>query len=280
MPESLATLLQYLYPKRLLTKFAGLLAFCKIVWVKNLLIRYFIKKYNVNMIEALSDNLNDYPHFNSFFTRRLKPLARPFSTSPYDIISPADGLVSQIGTIQNDQLFQAKNYYFTLDNLFAKQSDLSVFFQNGLYATFYLAPKDYHRVHMPINATLLKTIFIPGKLFSVSISTANHIPELFSRNERLICFFETEYGKMAVILVGAMLVGSINTILQQTPHLHKRITSNTLKTPIFLKKGDELGYFNLGSTVILLFSPKMLRWHEINSHSCIKIGETIGIINL
>ena len=270
--------LQYCLPQRLLTYFLGCLAECRIPWIKNSLIGWFIKKYQVDLSLAEKTHIDDYIHFNDFFTRRLKSDSRPFSNEPNLIISPADGSISASGDIVNNQLFQAKNYYYSLEALVSNASN-SIPFENGKFITIYLSPRDYHRIHMPLSGKLLKTLYIPGKLFSVNAASAEKIPNLFTRNERLVCLFDTEFGKMAVIMVGAMIVAGISTVwagkMKPLPiHSIQTTEFNTIQ----LIRGDEMGAFYLGSTVILLFESKTaLKWHSPPLlHRPIKMGETLG----
>ncbi len=277
-----STLIQYLAPQRTLTRLAGWLGSRRWSWLKNWQIRYFIKRYQVDLTAALSSNIADYPDFNSFFTRQLKPGLRPIAEEPEAIISPADGCISQIGNIEKDRLFQAKGFDFSLSALLGGQEQLADEFHDGYFATIYLSPKDYHRVHMPMQGKLRETIYIPGKLFSVNQRTAEQVPQLFARNERLVCLFDTALGPMAVILVGAMLVGSINTAwgkpLPSRTIQHDRypITGNNM---IELARGAELGYFKLGSTAILLFPQGKIVWEPTAiANANIQMGQRLAKI--
>jgi phosphatidylserine decarboxylase len=273
-------LLQYLVPQHALTWLAGWLSNCRWQWVKNWEIRYFIQRYNVNIQDAVLTSIDDYPTFNSFFTRLLKPGLRPVVTDPEALACPADGGISQIGEIKNDLLLQAKGFDFRLQELLGGDSALANTFTNGNFATVYLAPKDYHRVHMPFTGTLSETIYIPGDLFSVNQNTVSHVPNLFARNERLVSIFETEIGQMAVILVGAMLVGSINTVWGSNVRA-RQITSQKFSgtNAIKLEKGAEMGHFKMGSTVIILFTPGKIRWvTDLKDNSTVRMGESIAKI--
>lgn len=269
--------LQRFLPQHALSRFAGFIANCRWKWLKNILIRDFIKRYQVDLSIATLENVEDYPNFNSFFTRKLKTQCRPVVEGTNQIASPVDGFVSQAEKIDKETLFQAKGHYFNLVDLLGS-IDLAKHFVNGQFATLYLAPKDYHRVHMPVDGTLLETIYIPGKLFSVNQQTTENVSQLFSRNERLVCIFETPFGLMAVILVGAMLVSGIETVWTlelPTKHLSKKTYKNT----IMLKKGEELGHFKMGSTVILLFPDNTMEWaasFKANQH--VQMGGFIGDI--
>ena len=272
--------LQNILPQHLLSEFAGKLAESRSPALKNFLIKRFIKKYNIDMNEANIQNPGDYACFNDFFIRELRPELRPVATEKNVITSPVDGTVSAIGSIKEHQLLQAKNFYFQLTELLGGDKELAQDFYNGNYTTLYLAPHNYHRVHMPFSGKLLKTIYVPGKLFSVNKITTELVPNLFSRNERLISIFETEAGLMTVILVGAMIVGTIQTVWMKEPIRAKQIITKTFTNNIFLEKGAELGYFKLGSTVILLFQNDRTRWDStLQPDSLIKYGQSLGIIS-
>ena len=204
--------LQKILPQHGLSTFAGWVANCRIKWLKNFLIKDFIRRYKVDLSIAKDENIENYPDFNSFFTRKLKNAARPIVAGNNKITSPVDGTISQIGKIKEGSIIQAKNHTYSLKDLLAGREDLTKDFFNGGFATLYLAPKDYHRVHMPVSGTLTETIYIPGKLFSVNQETTNNLENLFALNERLVCIFETKSGPFAVILVGAMLVSGIETV--------------------------------------------------------------------
>jgi phosphatidylserine decarboxylase len=279
MPKPFNVLIQYCCPQHLLTKAAGLLAECRWIWFKNWAIKRLIRKYHVNASEALSENLADYATFNSFFTRKLKPELRPIAAGAEQIASPADGCVSQIGNIKEDTLFQAKGFYYSANTLLGGSEERARSFYNGKFATIYLAPKDYHRVHIPLSGTLRETIYIPGELFSVNQYTARAVPNLFARNERLVCLFDTEAGPMAVILVGAMLVGHIETAWPMKPAVGKKISTERYSSPIHLKKGEELGLFKMGSTVIMLFGKDQIAWNPaLQENSVVKMGAEIGTL--
>ncbi|HSW71014.1 MAG TPA: archaetidylserine decarboxylase, partial [Gammaproteobacteria bacterium] len=203
MSKKLFIIFQYLLPQFLLSRFAGWMAGCRKSWVKNQLISYFIRRYQVDLSLAASENLDDYPTFNAFFTRALKASARPIHAGKEVLINPVDGCISQIGKLEKNTLLQAKGHNYTLQSLLGlANSDFSPF-QDGSFATFYLAPKDYHRVHLPFDGKLIQTTYLPGSLFSVNQLATEKIPQLFTRNERLVCIFETLVGPMAVILIGA-----------------------------------------------------------------------------
>ena len=283
MPSDyIKTLPQYLLPKRALNAFAGLMANIKIPVIKNRLIRNFIKDYDVNMQEAREEQAENYACFNDFFIRHLKPECRPISQA--DVISPVDGCVSEIGLITKGKLLQAKGRYYSVSELLASDPALSAQFTNGCFATLYLSPKDYHRVHMPIDATLTEMTYVPGKLFSVQPTTARVIPHLFARNERLVVFFETTVGLMAMVLVGATVVGAIGTQWHgdirrgRTPERFVYAGKQDINT--ILHKADEMGYFKLGSTVILLFADSLrVKWQDtLHAGMSIRYGEPLATI--
>jgi phosphatidylserine decarboxylase len=268
---------QYLIPKRALTSFAGFLANVKIPAVKNHLIRNFIEDYQVNMQEAREESVENYACFNDFFIRHLKPGCRPIADA--DVVSPVDGMISEIGAITSGKIIQAKGRDYTVNELLACEEGLCSQFANGQFATLYLSPKDYHRVHMPIDATLRETIYVPGKLFSVQPTTARVIPRLFARNERLVAFFDTPLGLMAMVLVGATIVGAIGTTWSgDIPRSRKQKRTVFQEQSITLQKADEMGYFKLGSTVILLFANgQAVNWkHELHAGDKISLGQALA----
>lgn len=270
---------QSLLPQHSLSRFAGWIANCKQTWIKNRLIFGFIRHYNVDMTLALEENPEHYINFNHFFTRSLKPEKRPISTNIRDIISPVDGTISQIGDIKENQLIQAKKINYNLQALLGGSAKLAAQFHGGQFATFYLAPQDYHRVHIPYSGELKEMLYVPGRLFSVNAETTTELPNLFVRNERVIILFSTPVGPMAVILVGAMLVGSINSpwegIIAPAPNRHI-YHWHYLDNKVSLRKGEEVGQFQLGSTVIILFTPNRIKWLAELSDKKVKFGECIG----
>lgn len=277
----LSVFLQSIAPQHLISRLIGLLAECRWVTLKNGLIKNFIKIYNVDVCAALSENINDYPNFNSFFIRQLKPELRPIVQKPNEIACPVDGAISQIGNIEKDSLIQAKGFYFSLLTLLGRSEKLAQLFYDGKFATLYLSPKDYHRVHMPLSGKLRETIYVPGKLFSVNTHSTQSVPNLFARNERLICIFETAIGPMAIILVGAMCVSSIHTVWDPSPQPRKLkfISYAENKNEIYLERGEELGYFKMGSTVIVLFPKNKIDWAPpLNEDSIVRMGQLFGII--
>jgi phosphatidylserine decarboxylase len=279
----LRTLTQYLLPHKIISLIAHLSANCEAPWIKNYLIGYFIKRYAVNMPEAIQADPFAYASYNKFFTRQLKPEARPIDQGLNSIVSPADGAIAQIGALNHDQILQAKQHNYSVQSLLG-DDPIAEKFVSGNFVTVYLAPKDYHRVHMPLAGRLTKMLYIPGKLFSVNTHAAENIPSVFARNERVVAIFETAVGPMAVILVGAMIVGSIETVWAGaiTPPHTKKIKTWHYETSssIVLDKGAELGLFKLGSTVIVLFGPQVSNWDpSITATAEIKMGQKIGSVN-
>ena len=248
---------QYIMPQLYLTQLAGWFAQQKWGAVTHFVIKAFAKKYNVDMSEAKKENFSDYESFNQFFIRELKDDARKINENPTALCLPADGRVSQIGHIDDDRLLQAKGHFFSLSDLLADDEELVNTFKNGEFATIYLSPRDYHRVHMPCDATLRKMIYVPGDLFSVNPFLAEHVPNLFARNERVICVFDTAFGPMVQILVGATITASMSTVwagVINPPRTGEvKVWTYQGDSAIKLTKGQEMGAFQLGSTVINLF---------------------------
>ncbi len=269
-----------LLPQHALTTFAGWLANCTIPWVKNLLIRYFLWQYPINLKEAKEPNPNNYPSFNAFFTRALKPDSRPLTPKTDHLLCPADGCISQIGDIHQNQLLQAKGHSYSLYDLLGPEHSDAAPFTQGSFATIYLAPKDYHRVHMPFDANLHKMLYIPGQLFPVNFRSATTTPNLFARNERVVTFYETpEFGKVALVLVGAMIVGSIETIWSGVVSPPRgQLRSWHYNPSIHLKRGDEMGRFLLGSTVIVLTEKKMHWEQNLKEKYPVQMGQALGAI--
>ena len=271
---------QYLAPQHLISRAAGKIAECEQARFKNTLIEWFIKRYGVNMLEAERQTPEDFKHFNDFFTRALKPDARSIDTSPDVIVSPVDGAISQLGAIKQGQIFQAKGQSFSLVELLGGDVERAQPFMGGDFATIYLAPKDYHRIHMPITGTLKEMVYIPGKLFSVNPVTAENVPRLFARNERVAAIFDTEHGPMAMVLVGAMIVASIETVWSGLVAPLKREVKTQhydTKQNITLEKGAEMGRFKLGSTVVLAFPENKAAFIEsLQAGSRVRMGEAFG----
>lgn len=281
MKQRLFILSQYLLPHHLLSRLIGYAAECRAGWFKNRLITWFVQHYQVNMSEAQVEEPTAYEHFNAFFTRALKDGARPLDDTPGAILCPADGAVSQLGSIEHGRLFQAKGHGFSALELLGGDAERAAPFMGGEFATIYLSPKDYHRVHMPLAGTLKEMVYVPGRLFSVNQTTAENVPELFARNERLVCLFDTERGPMAVVLVGAMIVAAIETVWTGLITPPKRELKTTrydaaARAPVELAKGAELGRFKLGSTAIVLFGPNQVKWtEELAAGSAVRMGQRL-----
>ncbi|WP_352259806.1 archaetidylserine decarboxylase [Psychrobacter sp. TB55-MNA-CIBAN-0194] len=272
---NLFTTLQQLVPQQQLSKVAGRLAASRHPYVKRTFIRSFAKAYNVSLDEYERQSLNAYESFNDFFTRELKDDARPIDTTADGIVSPADGIISQLGQIDDHKLLQAKGRYYDVGQLLANSED-GHYFADGSFATVYLAPSNYHRVHMPFAGTLTKTRYIPGTLFSVNTTTAANIPDLFARNERLVCMFDTKYGKAAVVMVGAMIVAGIETVA--TGKISRTDDIQGANHDMSFEKGDELGRFYLGSTAIVVL-PKAAKaaWQDsMKANSVVQMGQLLG----
>ncbi len=251
--------LQYLLPHRLLSSLALRIARIETPWFKNAMIGFIAKRFVVDWGEAASADLNDYRHFNAFFTRALKPGARPVPDDAAAILMPADGRISQCGPIRYGRLFQAKGFDFSAEELLADAA-LAQSFDGGVFATIYLSPRDYHRVHMPFAGQLLETRHVPGRLFSVGTSTVAEVPRVFARNERLVCIFDTSFGPMAVVMVGALLVSGVETVWNgvEIPAYADRVIVRDYREkspPITLERNAEMARFNYGSTVIVLLPP-------------------------
>lgn len=266
MKEQLFILLQKIAPQHLISRLAGALAQCTQPVIKNQFISWFVARYNVDMSQALIEDPTEYEHFNAFFTRALKKDARPIDPNA-ELVFPADGAISQLGDINQGRIFQAKGRDFSLSAILGGDPKLVSQFENGRFATIYLSPRDYHRVHMPITGKLIETIYIPGDLYSVNQTTADNIDGLFARNERLVVIFETEAGPMAMILVGAMIVAGIETpwagqVCPASSAWQKQHYCASRKADIIIEKGQEMGRFKLGSTVVLLFAEDAINWEE------------------
>lgn len=278
--QRLFIVLQYLVPHHILSRMTGMLAELRHpLWVKNWVIGQFVRVFKVDLSEAEEPDVERYPNFNAFFTRPLREGARPLADSP--VVCPADGAVSQIGAISNGLLLQAKGRYFTVEELLGGDTERAAAYQSGNFATIYLSPRDYHRVHMPLDGTLQATTYVPGKLFSVNGVTAENVDRLFARNERLVCHFDTAVGPVAVILVGAMIVAGIETVWdgQVAPPPALPVTKNyqSLPEPVTLSRGDELGRFKLGSTVILLFGEGAIAWEDaLQAGTPTRMGEALA----
>jgi phosphatidylserine decarboxylase len=281
--DKLITLPQYFVPQHLLSRLVGWIADSRIDWIKNTFIGNFVQRYQVDMREAVEENALAYENFNAFFTRALKEGTRPIDADSNSIVCPADGAISQLGPINGDAVFQAKGHYYSLEELLGGDAERAKPFLNGVFATVYLSPKDYHRVHMPFTGTLREMIHVPGDLFSVNTRTAATVPRLFARNERVVAIFDTEIGPMAVVLVGAMIVASIETVwagIVAPAKRQVRVTDyrNSARAPIVLEKGAELGRFRLGSTAIVCFGPGAAAWSEqFRDGTPTRMGERLGL---
>ena len=272
---------QHLLPQHLLSRVVGKAA--QSHWLRKPFIRLFIKRYKVDLSQAKIQDIEKFENFNAFFTRELQAGARSIANSPGAIVCPADGAVSQIGDITEGGLLQAKGRYYSCESLLGGDAQMAQLFQEGKFATIYLSPRDYHRVHMPLAGTLKKTIYVPGKLFSVNQTTAEAVPNLFARNERLICLFDTKLGPMVVVLVGAMIVAGIDTVWagQVCPRTGKReiqTTDYSNQAPaIELAIGGELGRFRLGSTAIVLFPHGTMEFESsLKATSSVAMGQLLG----
>lgn len=275
MPFSrLFALIQYPIPHHLLSRLVGRLAECRQPWLKNFLIKTFIERFDVDMNEALESDPTTYATFNDFFTRELKEGARPIEEG---LVSPADGILSQFGAIEAGQLLQAKGHRFSAMELLGGDGEAARRYLGGSFATIYLSPSDYHRVHMPEAGMLTSMVYVPGRLFSVNAATAEHVPNLFARNERLVCHFDTEHGPMVLVLVGAMIVAAIETVWagQITP-LSGEVQRIRFDTPIRLAKGTEMGRFKLGSTVVMAFAEPVAFTDGIEPGTKVRMGQCLG----
>ena len=272
--------LQRLLPKHALSRLIAKAAESKNLRLKNWLIERAIKAFDINIDEAASSDINDYENFNSFFTRALKDGVRPIDADSNTIVSPADGSVSQAGPINHHRIIQAKGSDYSASRLLGN-SQQAKSYDNGSFATIYLSPRDYHRVHIPAAGKLLSTRYIPGDLFSVNDQTAQALPNLFARNERLVCEFKSEIGNFAVVFVGAMLVAGIETVWGgfETPGRGAIRETDYSDRDLTYEKGDEIGRFKFGSTVVLLFQEDKIAWQDsLMPQSDIQMGEKIAVI--
>ncbi|WP_168406541.1 archaetidylserine decarboxylase [Acinetobacter indicus] len=265
---------QKVVPQHRLSRVVGKIAASENPVVKTAVISAFKAKYGIDMSIAEQTNALKFKSFNDFFTRGLRTGVRAVDADQGSIVSPADGAISQLGKIENGDVFQAKGQKFTVENLIA-DPQLAQPFKNGEFATVYLSPRDYHRVHMPFAGTLTETLYVPGELFSVNQTTAENIPGLFARNERMVCLFDTELGRMAVVLVGAMIVAGIETVATGKVKPSGRLELN--QHDLFLEKGAELGRFYLGSTAVILFEQDKMQWDaQYQANSLVEMGKAMG----
>lgn len=278
MSDRLAVLPQYLLPKQALTVLAGKLAGAEAGGLTTRVIRWFVGRYGVNMAEAANPDIASYKSFNEFFTRPLREGARPQADT--DFLCPVDGAISQFGAIDRDQIFQAKGHRYSTTALVGGDRELAAKFADGSFATLYLSPRDYHRIHMPCDGRLTRMIYVPGALFSVNPTTARGVPGLFARNERVVCVFESAFGPFVLTLVGATIVGSMATVWHGlvNPPRHGVLREWRYDDQqIVLKKGEEMGRFLLGSTVVMLFPKKTLNFNpDWTSTRAIRMGEAMG----
>ncbi|MDU4094053.1 MAG: archaetidylserine decarboxylase [Pantoea sp.] len=285
MLDSIKLGLNHLLPKKWLTELAGWAASKRAGWLTKAVIDIFVWFYRVDMSEAQKPDTASYRTFNDFFVRPLRDEARPIDADPNLLVLPADGAVSQLGHIEGDTIFQAKGHYYSLEALLAGDRQMSAQFRDGEFATIYLAPRDYHRVHMPCNGILREMIYVPGDLYSVNPLTARNIPNLFARNERVICYFDTEFGPMVQILVGATIVGSIETAWAGTITPPREGVIKRWSWPgadaegaVVLLKGQEMGRFKLGSTVINLFAPGRIKLAEsLEAETKTRLGQPMAM---
>lgn len=279
--EKLFIAAQHLLPQHALSRLMGRLTHCRNRQFKNLFIRSIVKAYDVNVSEAAEPDIEAYSCFNDFFTRPLKPGARPIATRPGTLSSPADGCVSQAGPIEQGQIIQAKGHDYSVTALLGGEASCPADFEGGCFSTIYLSPRDYHRLHMPLSGQLREMVHIPGQLFSVNDATVRGVPNLFARNERVVARFDTEVGPMALVLVGAIFVASIETVWHGvvTPPSSKQIQRwQYAPGEVNLERGDELGRFNMGSTIIVLFGKDAVEWNpELTPGHPLRMGECIGI---
>jgi phosphatidylserine decarboxylase len=283
MKNQLIVFTQYLIPKQAITALAGKLAQLEGGKKTTAVIKWFVKRYNVNMAEAANPDITSYKTFNAFFTRPLREGVRPVAKA--DIICPVDGAISQFGRIEKDQIFQAKGHHYTTVALLGGDKNAAQRYENGNFACLYLSPKDYHRIHMPCDGTLQTMTYVPGDLFSVNPVTAQGVPNLFARNERVVCEFSTEqHGNFVMVLVGATIVGSMATIWHDAeggiinpPRLSNIHTWSYAGKNISLKQGEEMGRFLLGSTVVMLFEKETLAFNpQWQATGKVKLGEIMG----
>lgn len=281
MVDKLKVNIQYFLPKKLLSRAVGKLAAAELGKGTTWIVENFIKYYNVDMKDVEVKDVNEFKTFNAFFTRALKKGARPIAAEAEALVSPVDGTVSELGEIYKDAVLQAKGHYYSLEALLGGDTKDAKDFESGEFATIYLSPKDYHRVHMPFAGKLEKMVFIPGDLFSVNPLTAKNVDNLFARNERVVCFFKNDkIGRFAVVLVGATIVASIETVFAGViaPSVGKEKTIyDYSKDNITFKKGDELGRFLLGSTVVCVFPKGKVGFDKkLKTGTPLKMGTKIG----
>ena len=278
MSDRTAVLPQYLVPKQALTRFAGWVAGRERGVLTTWIIRRFVARYGVDMSEAVQSDITTYKSFNAFFTRAIRPEVRPLANA--DLVCPVDGAISQFGAIEGDQIFQAKGHAYSTTALIGGDAELAAQFAHGSFATLYLSPKDYHRIHMPCDGRLLQMIHVPGQLFSVNPLTARGVPGLFARNERVVCVFDSAQGPFVLVLVGATLVGSMQTVwhgVVNPPRGSQLRAWDYADQDIRLSRGQEMGRFLLGSTVVLLFAPPRVAFApDWAAGRDVRLGQAMG----
>jgi phosphatidylserine decarboxylase len=281
--EKIFVMGQYALPHHLLSRAMGRLTHCQKPFVKDFLIQSIAKTYRINVTEAEQPDLKAYACFNDFFTRPLKADARPIARAADAVVSPADGFLSRAGLIEAGRIIQAKGMDYSVETLLGGDAARAAPFMGGTFATIYLSPRDYHRLHMPLAGTLREMVHVPGRLFSVNDATARGVPNLFARNERVAAIFDTEAGPMALILVGAIFVASIETVWhgEVTPPTARQIRTWTYpEANIQLGRGAEMGRFNMGSTIIVLFGPDAVSWQpSLQPGQIMRMGEAIGQVS-
>ena len=273
-------LLQYVLPHRLLSRIAYAVARARAGWFKDWLIQLVVRKFNVDMAEAADPVATNYPHFNAFFTRELKPGARTADADPRALLMPADGKISQAGRIEAGRIFQAKGQAFTAAELLGDEA-MAAPYGDGWFANIYLSPRDYHRVHMPWKGTLVETLHVPGRLFTVAPWGVQAIPRLFARNERLVCHFDTDFGPMCSVMVGALLVSGVESVWngeEIPPYAHRPIRRDWRGKGITLDRFAEMARFNYGSTVILLFPRDAVTLDAFATETPTRVGQRLGLI--
>ena len=285
LTNKLKVQLQYVLPKHLISRLVGCLAQAKAGIVTTQLIKWFVNHFNVDMTEAEKSSVEEFRSFNEFFTRALKPGVRPIIAGDNVLCHPVDGTISQLGAIDGDTIIQAKGHDYSAVTLLGGDEALAAPFQNGTFATVYLSPRDYHRIHMPCDGVLTDMVYVPGDLFSVNPLTAQNVPNLFARNERVVAIFDTPHGKMAMVLVGATIVASIETVWAGTvtppvgPKVHHWQYPLEGSSAVTLKKGDELGRFKLGSTIVALFEPEAISLADMSPGDVTRLGAEFGQAN-
>lgn len=279
--DRLFALLQLCLPTRFISWLVFGITRIRAPGFKNAFIRWFMRTFDISLAEAEFQRPEDYRHFNAFFTRALKPGARPLDPDPAACLSPVDGTVSQLGRIEGDRIFQAKGHHYTAAELLGDPA-MARAFEGGGFCTIYLAPYNYHRIHMPVAAQLEEWVYVPGRLFSVNPATARAMPRLFARNERVVCRFDTDFGPLALVLVGALNVGSMETVWAgriTPPHRRSGLMHTRSSPPVMFERGDEMGRFNMGSTVVLLTPPDAVDWRgDLGPGQVLRMGQSIGRI--